>query len=329
MKPLLVSSGEPAGVGPDLCLALAGSNVPLVVICDKSVLEARARQLGQQITIVDYQQGTSPTIAPDHLTVLSLPCSDDVVAGELNSKNAAYVLQMLTVATAGCLEGVFSALITAPVHKAIINQAGFVFTGHTEFLADYCNIDHVVMMLACHEMKVALVTTHLPLREVPDALTQSLIIAVITQLHLSLQCDFGISNPKIYVAGLNPHAGEAGYLGHEEIDVITPSLLVLKRLGIDVQGPMPADTMFTPRNAQICDAFVAMYHDQGLPVLKYAGFGRAVNITLGLPIIRTSVDHGTALELAGKGLADTGSLLAAVEMAANIVKRRENLHDHY
>ena len=329
MKPLLVTSGEPAGIGPDLCLALASSGLPLVIMADKSLLAARADQLGKPVILTDYQQGVPPTTAPDHLTLLSIPCAAHVVAGQLNPQNAPYVLEMLTVAAARCMHGEFSALITAPVNKAVINQAGYAFTGHTEFFADYCKAPQVVMMLACDAMRVALVTTHLPLRYVADTVTTSLVIAVITRLYKALQQDFGISHPKIYVAGLNPHAGEGGYLGREEIDVITPALIILKSQGIDVQGPMPADTMFTPQNAQTCDAFVAMYHDQGLAVLKYVGFGRAVNITLGLPIIRTSVDHGTALDLAGTGAADQGSLLAAVEMAASMVQRREHMHDNY
>jgi 4-hydroxythreonine-4-phosphate dehydrogenase len=328
MRPLLVSSGEPAGVGPDLCLTLAGQDLPIVILCDKFMLAKRAKQLGLPIVLVDYQEGSQVATAPNQLTVLSIPCSADVVPGQLNPENSTYVLKILTAAAARCLSGEFSALVTAPVHKAVINQAGFEFTGHTEFFANYFNMSHVVMMLACPAMKVALITTHLPLRKVADAITEPLIITVITQLYIALQNDFGISNPKISVAGLNPHAGEGGYLGREEIDVITPALILLKNRGINVRGPMPADTMFTPHNTDACDAFVAMYHDQGLAVLKYAGFGRAVNITLGLPIIRTSVDHGTALELAGKGSADAGSLLAAVEMAAMVVKQRENLNDN-
>ena len=328
MKPLLISSGEPAGVGPDLCLALAGSELPIVIMCNKELLAARANQLNQHIIFVDYQQGVPPISAPHHLNVLTLPSNTHVVAGELNPQNAAYVIAMLTDAAVRCMQGEFSALVTAPVNKAVINQAGIAFTGHTEFLADHCNADHVVMMLACDAMKVALVTTHLPLRQVADTVTESLIIRVISQLHLSLQQDFGIHCPQIYVAGLNPHAGESGYLGNEDINVIMPAIRELIKLGIDVKGPFPADTMFTPKNAQASDAFVAMYHDQGLPVLKYAGFGHAVNITLGLPIIRTSVDHGTALDLAGTCLADAGSLLAAVKMAATIVKQRENRDDN-
>jgi 4-hydroxythreonine-4-phosphate dehydrogenase len=329
VKPLLVTSGEPAGIGPDVCLALASLELPLVILCDKELLGARAKQLGLDIVLVDYEQGKPPTSLPQQLTVLSLPCKAPVIAGTLNPENASYVMQMLTMAVTRCRHGEFSALITAPVHKAIINQAGYNFTGHTEFFADYCGVPHVVMMLACSAMRVALITTHLPLKKVPYAITQSLIIKIITLLNQALQQDFGIHFPKIYVAGLNPHAGEAGYLGCEEIKVITPALAALQQQGINVQGPFPADTMFTPDNAKTCDAFVAMYHDQGLAVLKYAGFGHAVNVTLGLPIVRTSVDHGTALELAGTGLASASSLFAAVEMAAAMVHNREHANDNH
>lgn len=323
MKPILVTSGEPAGIGPDLCLALAAHDFPIVILGDKALLKSRAMQLGHEIIIDDYQVGVLSVKKPNHLTVLSLPCVVPPVAGTLDPLNSSYVLQMLTQAADRCLSGEFSALVTAPVHKAIINQAGFAFTGHTEFFAHYCHVDTVVMMLACSAMKVALVTTHLPLRDVADAITSDLIMNVITILDAGLKNDFAISQPKIYVAGLNPHAGESGYLGCEEMNTIIPTLSVLKQKGIHVQGPFPADTMFTPRNAEKCDAFVAMYHDQGLSVLKYAGFGEAVNITLGLPIIRTSVDHGTALELAGTGLAESGSLMAAVDTALHMVRNRQ------
>jgi 4-hydroxythreonine-4-phosphate dehydrogenase len=292
---------------------------------DKEALVERAKQLNLGLTLIDYQEGQPYTALPGHLRVLSIPCPSPVISGQLDAKNAPYVLEMLRTAAARCMKGEFSALVTAPVHKGIMNQAGYAFTGHTEFFAEYFQAPQVVMMLACKEMKVALVTTHLSLRKVPDAINEPLIKEVITQLYLSLQQDFGISHPKIYVAGLNPHAGEGGYLGQEEIKVITPALMKLKQQGIDVEGPFPADTMFSSEHAKACDAFVAMYHDQGLAVLKYASFGRAVNVTLGLPIVRTSVDHGTALDLAGKGLAHSGSLLAAVRMAARIAKNRESL----
>ena len=225
---------------------------------------------------------------------------------------------MLTLATQLCLSKEFSALVTAPVNKAVINQAGIAFTGHTEFLAHLCQTPTVVMMLMCEAMKVALVTTHLPLKDVADAITSDLLTKIITILDRSLKSDFAIERPIIHVAGLNPHAGESGYLGREEIETISPTLISLQQQGIDVEGPFPADTMFASKNN--CDAYVAMYHDQGLPVLKYADFARAINVTLGLPIIRTSVDHGTALELAGTGQADSASLLVAVATAVNMVK---------
>lgn len=325
MKPLLVTSGEPAGIGPDLCLDLADSDFPIVVLIDKNVLAERAVQLGRKVVLHDYAHGEPPIRRANHLTVIHLPCSSNVVPGVLNPDNVSYVLTMLAMATDLCLQGEFSGLITAPVHKGIINQAGISFTGHTEFFAERCNIDTVVMMLVCDVMRVALVTTHLPLRRVADVINQSLIIDVITCLNTSLQHYFAIKNPKILVAGLNPHAGEGGHLGTEEIDVIAPALDILKSRRIDVQGPLPADTLFTPNHLNLSDAFVAMYHDQGLAVLKYAGFGNAVNITLGLPIIRTSVDHGTALDLAGKGVAQSASLLLAVATAARMVIARDSL----
>lgn len=324
MKPLLVSSGEPAGIGPDLCLSLAAQNLPLVILGDKELLAERARELNLKINFTDYQINQPVIHSSNSLTVLSIPCPQKVISGQLNPNNAHYVIEMLTTATDRCLEGEFAALITAPVHKAVINQAGYDFTGHTEFLAERCKAKTVVMMLAAKPMKVALVTTHLPLKKIAETIDSPLICKVIEQLNCSLQQDFGIPNPKIYVAGLNPHAGEGGYLGREEIEIIIPALENLRKKGITVEGPLPADTLFTPQYLKQADAFVAMYHDQGLPVLKYAGFGSAVNISLGLPIIRTSVDHGTALELAGTGLADASSLLSAVKMAKHMVERRNN-----
>lgn len=319
MKPLLISSGEPAGIGPDLCLALADYEYPVVILGDKRVLEARAAQLKQTVQLIEYQSGQVIETKRGSLTILPVICPTEVLSGQLNSKNSAYVIEQLTLAASLCGNKEFSALVTAPVHKAIINESGLAFTGHTEFFAEFYQEPTVVMMLACKQMKVALVTTHLPLNKVAEAISVSLVIQVITQLHHSLVNDFGIPNPKIKVAGLNPHAGESGYLGREEIEIISPALLQLKAQGIDVEGPFPADTMFTQNN---CDAYVAMYHDQGLPVLKYVGFNQAVNVTLGLPIIRTSVDHGTALDLAGKGLADLGSMLAAVDMAMEMASNR-------
>lgn len=322
MKPLLVTSGEPAGVGPDLCLALANYKLPLVVLGDKKVIAERASQLGVKLCLTDYCSGAQLVSKPNHLTILSIQCPEKVVAGLLNPKNSEYVMQMLTMAAERTLNKEFSGVVTAPVHKAVINQAGISFTGHTEFFANYCQAHSVVMMLMSEIMKVALVTTHLPLRSVADAITSPLLIDVMTQLHYSLQNEFKINHPKIFVSGLNPHAGEGGYLGKEELEIIIPTLTQLKERGFNIFGPFPADTMFSLDNLKQCDAFVVMYHDQGLPVLKYASFGNAVNVTLGLPIIRTSVDHGTALELAGSGLAKTTSLLAAVEVATSMAKNR-------
>lgn len=323
MKPLLISSGEPAGIGPDLCLALAAYSLPVVVIGDKTLLQQRAQLLNVNIDFIDYHSGCPLNNQPGQLRLLSQACPQPVEPGVLNAANAPYVMNLLHTALTRCMKGEFSALVTAPVHKEIINQANIPFTGHTEFLADHCGVASVVMMLVCATMKVALVTTHLPLREVADAITQEAITASVLQLHQTLQQDFAIKNPRIYVAGLNPHAGEGGYLGDEEIKIIKPAIAALQVQGINILGPFPADTMFTQKNLQLCDAFLAMYHDQGLPVLKYAGFGEAVNVTLGLPIVRTSVDHGTALELAGSGKASHGSLLAAVELARDIAKTRE------
>ncbi|MFC3909094.1 4-hydroxythreonine-4-phosphate dehydrogenase PdxA [Legionella dresdenensis] len=322
MKPVLVTSGEPAGIGPDICLPLAESDLPIVVIGNKQVLQERADKLGLTVELVDYDPDQPYHKKKNVLPILSLPCAVDVIPGKLEPNNASHVLAMLDLAASLCLQNQFSALVTAPVNKAVINQAGFPFTGHTEFFADKCGVETVVMMLACKTMRVALVTTHLPIQKVPSAITQQLIIDVILKLHYSLQQDFGIAQPVIHVAGLNPHAGEGGYLGREEIDTISPALAILRSRNINVTGPYPADTMFAQSKRTNIDAFVAMYHDQGLPVLKYAGFGQAVNITLGLPIIRTSVDHGTALELAGTGNAEHSSLFFAVETAFSMADQR-------
>lgn len=322
MKPLLISSGEPAGVGPDLCLALAILDSPIVVLGDIDVLQDRAFKLGQTVKLINYNDNCQVDNTPGTLTVYPVPCPKRVVPGELNPENASYVIDLLTKGSKLCAAGDFSALVTAPVHKANINAARIPFTGHTEFLADYFKIETVVMMLTCPEMRVALVTTHLPLSEVPKAITKPLIKKVITQVNISLKQDFAIDKPHLLVAGLNPHAGESGYLGREEIEVINPTLKELQESGIDAQGPFPADTMFLQEKIAKCDAFIAMYHDQGLPVLKYAGFNEAVNVTLGLPIIRTSVDHGTALELAGKNIVNCGSMIAAVKLAQMMVLNR-------
>lgn len=322
MKPILVTSGEPAGVGPDICLALAGHAFPIVVVADKKVIKDRAKMLGIELKIIDYKHGELVKGEPNHLTILSTTCADEVVPGKLNVNNSKYVLHMLDLACKQCLLGNFSALVTAPVHKGVINQAGIPFSGHTEYFSEICNCDDVVMLLASKLLKVALVTTHIPIKEVSFFITKDKLRAIITNLHKALQRDFSVPNPKIMVAGLNPHAGENGFIGREEIEIINPVLSEFREIGLDIIGPLSADTMFIEKNIRAADAFLVMYHDQGLPVLKYSGFSDSVNITLGLPIVRTSVDHGTALELAGTGLADASSLLSAVTFAVNIVRNR-------
>ena len=321
MKPLLVTSGEPAGIGVDLCLALAqhSFNFPYVVLADPTLLTQRAVKLGMEVELLYYEYGDEVAIAPQgSLYVWPIALRDRVITGQLNTTNSDYVLEMLERATHACLDGIAAGLVTAPVQKSVINEAGIAFSGHTEFLQALCGVPKVVMMLACPDLKVALATTHLPLRQVADAITPELLQQVIRITHHDLIHKFGIAKPRILVTGLNPHAGENGYLGREEIDIINPTLTQLRNEGIDVSDALAADTLFTPDNLAQADAVLAMYHDQGLPVLKAKGFGEAVNITLGLPIIRTSVDHGTALHLAGTGQAKVGSLLAALNMAAQM-----------
>lgn len=312
---IALTAGEPAGIGPDLCVALAAQALAcrLVVLGDAEVLRARARMLGVKLEI------TRGADIPPHrqgvLHVRHLPVAVPVVPGVLDRANSAHVLALLDAALAGCMDGTYDALVTTPVHKGIINDAGFAFSGHTEYLAEHSATPRVVMMLIGGGLRVALATTHLPLRAVADAITPHLLGDVIRILDADLRTKFGIDHPRIAVAGLNPHAGESGHLGREEIDIIEPVLLRLRGEGIDLVGPLPADTLFSRIRQEPCDAVLAMYHDQGLPVLKYASFGAGVNVTLGLPFIRTSVDHGTALDLAGSGRAEIGSLLAAIEMA--------------
>jgi 4-hydroxythreonine-4-phosphate dehydrogenase len=291
------------------------------VLGDVDVLRARAARLGIAVDFI-----TSDAI-PRHqagaLHVRHIPVASPVTAGVLDAGNSAHVLALLDAALEGCLNGSYHAIVTAPVHKGVINDAGFVFTGHTEYLADHSGTKQVVMMLAGGGLRVALATTHLPLREVADAITPALLDEVIRILHADLQGKFGVIRPRILVAGLNPHAGESGHLGHEEIDLIEPTLERLRGEGMNLVGPLPADTLFSRIRHDPCDAVLAMYHDQGLPVLKYASFGAGVNITLGLPFIRTSVDHGTALDLAGSGRAEVGSLIAAIDMALEMVAKKE------
>ncbi|MDF7676691.1 4-hydroxythreonine-4-phosphate dehydrogenase PdxA [Neisseriaceae bacterium ESL0693] len=312
---IAVTSGEPAGIGPDICLDLPALSIAarIVVLGDIDLLRQRALALHKDVVIQPYD--AEQPAAKGVLEVLSIPVCAPVVAGQLNVANAGYVLALLDRAYAGIAHGEFAAMVTAPVHKGIINDSGVLFSGHTEYLAAKSQTPRVVMMLAGGGLRVALATTHLPLRQVPEALTAETLREVLLILHRDLQQKFGLASPRILVAGLNPHAGEDGHLGHEENDIIIPVLRNVQQQGIQVQGPYPADTLFQPFMLQEADAVLAMYHDQGLPVLKYASFGRGVNITLGLPFIRTSVDHGTALNLAGQGKAQSGSLFEAVQCA--------------
>ena len=326
VKRFALTPGEPAGIGPDLCLLLARDSHPhpLIAIASADLLSARANELGLDVHIT--------TVAPEHwpdkpapagsLYVWDTPLGSPAVAGQLDASNAGYVLETLTRAGRGCLDGSFAGMITAPVHKGVINEAGIPFSGHTEFLAELTNTEQVVMMLATRGLRVALVTTHLPLKDVAAAITAERLERVTRILHADLVGKFGIAQPRILVCGLNPHAGEGGHLGREEIEVIDPTLQRLRGEGLNLIGPLPADTLFTPKHLDRCDAVLAMYHDQGLPVLKYKGFGAAVNVTLGLPIVRTSVDHGTALDLAGSGRVDTGSLQVALETAYQMAESR-------
>jgi 4-hydroxythreonine-4-phosphate dehydrogenase len=314
---IAVTPGEPAGIGPDLVVRLAQepSDMPIVAIADPFLLAERAQRLGLALHIDRFEPGDAvPRTQPGRLAVLPVAVRQPVTPGRLDTANAPYVLDTLRIACDACLEGTFEALVTGPVHKGVINDAGLPFTGHTEFLAERCRAEPV-MMLTTPGLRVALVTTHLPLRDVAAAITREHLTEVIRILHRDLSTRFGIPEPRILVCGLNPHAGEGGHLGREEIEVIEPVLNALRGLGWHLIGPLPADTAFVPDKLADADAVLAMYHDQGLPVLKHLGFGQAVNITLGLPIIRTSVDHGTALDLAGTDRADLGSLRAALGMA--------------
>jgi 4-hydroxythreonine-4-phosphate dehydrogenase len=317
LKRIAITPGEPAGIGPDLCIALAQLDLPcqLVAIASPDLLLERAKRLGLPLKIKELISNAIPEKQETgQLTVMPVDLIAPVTEGKLNAANSRYVLKTVTKAVQGCIKGAFAAMVTAPVHKGIINDAGIAFTGHTEFIADITG-GQPVMMLATPGLRVALVTIHLPLVEVSKAITHTRLRQVIRTLDNDLRTRFGIHKPRILVCGLNPHAGENGYLGREEIDIIEPVLNGLCKQGIDLEGPLPADTIFTPKYLDKADAVLAMYHDQGLPVLKHKGFGKAANITLGLPIIRTSVDHGTALELAGTGQADAGSLHYALETA--------------
>lgn len=323
---IAITTGEPAGIGPDVTLAAAMQpwNAELVAIGDHALLEARASRINLPLRLLPFAAGDSPRQhAPGTLRVMQVPLAAPVAAGTLDTANAPYVLAMLRSAVEGCRQGTFQAMVTAPVQKSVINDAGIPFTGHTEFLAHETGTAQVVMMLATGELRVALATTHLALRDVPEAITRELLLSTLRILHTDLRDKFGIARPRIAVLGINPHAGEGGHIGREEVDTLIPALEELRGEGLQLQGPLPADTAFNPKVLANCDAVFAMYHDQGLPVLKFSGFGRAINITLGLPLIRTSVDHGTALDMAATGEADAGSMQHAIAVAIQMAEKRQ------
>ena len=323
---IAITSGEPAGIGPDICISLSqrAFAARIVVLGDLRMLRDRAGRLGSPASLVAYRRGGAnfPEGSTGTLEILDVPLAAPAEPGRLDPRNARPVLGMLDRAFDGCLSGEFAAMVTAPVQKSIINDAGIPFSGHTEYLADRGGAGPAVMMLVGGGLRVALATTHLALKDVPAAIDRSGLVRTVRILADSLRRDFGRPDPKILVAGLNPHSGEGGHLGREEIETISPAVEALRAEGIDVAGPLPADTLFNPERLRGSDAVLAMYHDQGLPVLKFASFGSGINVTLGLPVIRTSVDHGTALELAGTGSADAGSLIAAVELAIAMAHAR-------
>jgi len=320
---IAITPGEPAGIGPDLVVQAAQRErqMPWLVIADKNMLAARAQLLQLPLTLDENLQ--SPSLLPGYLTVLHTPLANTVIPGQLDAANVPGVMAALDAAIAGCMRGDYSALLTGPMQKSVVNDAGIAFSGHTEYLAEKSGVEDVVMLLMTDAMRVALATTHLPLAQVSNALTQPLLERRLHILNNTLRQQFAVAQPRILVAGLNPHAGEGGHLGSEEINVIQPVCERLRSQGMNLVGPLPADTLFTPKYLQHADAVMSMFHDQGLPVLKYSGFGQAVNVTLGLPFIRTSVDHGTALDIAGSGDADLGSLLAALTVASELITNKE------
>lgn len=321
---IAITSGEPAGIGLDICAMIAHQaiNANVVILADADALIARADLLNIQLNITQYNPAKKlQHLGNGTLFVQHVPLKNKAVIGHLDASNSTAVLNILTLAAQGCMSSKFDAMVTAPVHKGIINEAGILFSGHTEFLAELTHTPQVVMMLVGGGMRVALATTHLPLSAISSAITQPHLENTIRILYADLVQKFGVSNPSILVAGLNPHAGEGGYLGMEEINTINPVLDKLRLEGMNLIGALPADTMFSQSKIATTDAFLAMYHDQGLPVLKHASFGTGVNVTLGLPIIRTSVDHGTALDLAGKGGVEIGSMLAAIELAIELAEK--------
>jgi 4-hydroxythreonine-4-phosphate dehydrogenase len=324
-RPIALTAGEPSGIGPDLCLAVASMARawPLVCLADRELLAFRARRLQLKLQFSEYRIGGEIPHAAGTLCVLHQPLPAACVAGQLEVGNARQVLALIDRAVDGCLAGEFAAMVTAPVQKSLINQAGVHFSGHTEYIAERTHAPRAVMLLTARELRVALATTHLPLRAVSDALSIDGLLQTLHILSHDLRRYWQLAQPRIGVCGLNPHAGEDGHLGDEELRVIRPAIERARAAGVVVDGPWPADTLFVPSRLASYDAVLAMYHDQGLPVLKHVGFGHAVNVTLGLPIVRTSVDHGTALDLAGSGRADPGSLIAAIELAAQMAARQE------
>lgn len=321
---IAITPGEPAGIGPDLILCLSQHQweAQLVIFADKTMLRTRAQQLGLNIDVIDFEKDSDYVQKAGEIIVHHIPTEVEVITGQLNSANGQYVVETLKQACDANMQGSFDAVVTGPVHKGIINKAGVSFSGHTEYFAQQSNTADVVMMLATDGLRVCLATTHIPLAYVSKAITPERIEKVIRIMNTDLKLKFGIPEPSIYVCGLNPHAGEGGHLGKEEIHVITPTLDLLRAQGLNIIGPLPADTIFQPKYLDKADAVLAMYHDQGLPVLKFKGFGNSVNITLGLPFIRTSVDHGTAADLAGTGEVDTGSMRRAINKAIKLAKKR-------
>jgi 4-hydroxythreonine-4-phosphate dehydrogenase len=322
--PIVLTSGEPAGIGPELCLSAARDArvTPWVCLADRQLLEQRAQRVGLAVALRDYRPGGEITCSAGELTVWHRPLAAPSVPGRLDARNVPYVLELIDRAVDLCLAGEMAAMVTAPVQKSLIADAGVPFSGHTEYIAARSGAPLPVMMLTAGSLRVALATTHLPLRAVSAALSAALLLQTLQVLSHDLRRWFGLSAPRIAVCGLNPHAGEGGHLGDEELRIIAPAIAQARAEGLAVEGPLPADTVFVPSHLAAYDVVLAMYHDQGLPVLKHAGFGQAVNVTLGLPIVRTSVDHGTALDLAGSGRADAGSLMSALELAAQMARRR-------
>ncbi|MCW8866634.1 MAG: 4-hydroxythreonine-4-phosphate dehydrogenase PdxA [Colwellia sp.] len=320
-KRIAITPGEPAGIGPDLVIAMAQQDWPVqvVVVASKALIAQRAKQLNLPVVLIDYDVSVDATPQQaGSLTILDIELAQPCVAGTLDANNGAYVVDTLKVASDKNMSGEFDAIVTGPVNKGLINKAGVPFSGHTEYFAHQANCSDVVMMLATEGLRVALVTTHIPLAYVSKAITYERLQKVTRILHQDLKTKFGIASPKIYACGINPHAGEDGHLGREEIEIMNPAFDELRAEGMEIIGPLPADTIFQEKYLADADAILSMYHDQGLPVLKYKGFGASVNITLGLPFIRTSVDHGTALELAGTGQADSGSMMEAMKNAINL-----------